>query len=277
MISAWHAIVRAIRPHADRSARSNANMSDQLRIRSEWPHCVRMDVIGPKKPIMCFNYEMRPRPRIPDPMAIAAIASRPRSDYGASPIPRRSTPTVAFHARAPAPGGRGAPAVRVLQARVRRATTRWPHALLGGLHECSALSESHAHDARSLRAPDGEPAESAFYAREDAGHRARQVRAWRHPQQDGICEAGDCAPLAPRGGAEEAARELPEDLTIAIDTVLRRGAKIQRDRTQRLDVLRTIAESLSDMRAALDACKSKEAVAISAPYPRPSTWHGPRR
>ena len=66
--------------------------------------------------------------------------------------------------------------------------------------------------------------------------------------------------------AEDAARELPEDLTIAIDTVLRRGENIQRDRTQRLDALRTIAESLSDVRAALDACKSKEAVAISAPF-----------
>ena len=66
--------------------------------------------------------------------------------------------------------------------------------------------------------------------------------------------------------AEEAEHELPEDLKIAIDTVMRRGKKIRKDRTQRLDALRTIAESLSDMRATLDECKSKEAVAISAPF-----------
>ena len=66
--------------------------------------------------------------------------------------------------------------------------------------------------------------------------------------------------------AEAAERELPADLVIAIDTVLLRGEAIQKDRTQRIDELRELATLLGDMRSALDACKSKEALAIAAPF-----------
>ena len=64
----------------------------------------------------------------------------------------------------------------------------------------------------------------------------------------------------------EVAAELPTDLRLAIDFVASRGAKIVKDRERRLEQLRACAADLSDMRAALDACKTKEATLIAAPF-----------
>ena len=64
----------------------------------------------------------------------------------------------------------------------------------------------------------------------------------------------------------EAAAELPEDLILAIERVALRGKHVIDDRRVRMDVLRGIAARLEPLRAVIDACKSKEATEISAPF-----------
>ena len=72
------------------------------------------------------------------------------------------------------------------------------------------------------------------------------------------------APL--QTAAEQASKSLDEDLQYAIDYIISRGSGIVQDRNARVARLTSIAASLSDLRAALDACKSDTAQAIASGF-----------
>jgi hypothetical protein len=69
----------------------------------------------------------------------------------------------------------------------------------------------------------------------------------------------------------ESAAELDNDLKLAIEYIHSRGARIIRDRMERLQLLRKIAKSLEPMRAAANQFKSWTAATIAMPFNTPLT------